>query len=228
MRLHFEQAVYGSFSFWNRGYGVLARSERCRNEWLVELRSICQRYGEPPGFSTGSGGLFALPMKSGPWLIAGVHSQGCDDLGRPGALAFHALFVGAWYYRLAGGDPFAFEHELRGDWCEQDQHQPLPRGQLSYRLTRTRPKTEDQSPQVASIVTALTQGRRVVVQSSAPIDALARDVWSRLPGRVRNRASVATWAFDTANGFDLVALPRLSGSELDRSDVMLALEPAGR
>jgi hypothetical protein len=68
----------------------------------------------------------------------------------------------------------------------------------------------------------------VVVQSSAPIDALARDVWSRLPGRVRNRASVATWAFDTANGFDLVALPRLNGSELDRSDVMLALEPAGR
>ena len=68
----------------------------------------------------------------------------------------------------------------------------------------------------------------MVVQSSAPIDALARDVWSRLPGRVRMRASVATWAFDTANDFDLVALPRLNGIVLDTSDMMLALEPAGR
>jgi hypothetical protein len=84
------------------------------------------------------------------------------------------------------------------------------------------------SPQVASIVTALTQRRRVVVQSSTPIDALARNVWSTLPGRVRMRKSIATWAFDTANDFDLVALPKLNGIVFDTSDMMLALEPAGR
>ena len=48
MTLHFEQAVYGSFPFWNRGYGVLAHSAGCRPEWLAELRHVCQRYGEPP------------------------------------------------------------------------------------------------------------------------------------------------------------------------------------
>jgi len=223
MRIPFEQAVYGSFTFWNRGYGVLAHSAGCRPEWLAELRNVCQRYGEPPTAATRSGGFFALPLASGPWLIAGVHSHGCDDLGRPGAMAFHALFVGRWAYRLAGSDPFAFEHEIRGDWCESDQHRALPRGHLSCRLTgRPLPSAGD-NPHAASIVTALIQRRRVLVQSSTPIGALARDVWGRLPGRVRLRASVATWAFDTGNNFDLVALPKLRGIALDTSDVMFGV-----
>jgi hypothetical protein len=228
MTLHFEQAVYGSFPFWNRGYGVLTHSEGCRPEWLAELRNVCQRYGEPPTAAAQSGSLFALPLPSGPWLIAGVHSQGCDDLGRPGALAFHALFVGRWAYRWAGGDPFAFDQHIRGDWSAKDEHRPLPRGQLSCRLTRPREATAGPSAQTAAIVAALTQRRRVVVQSRTPIDALARDVWRRLPGRVRMRASVATWAFDTANDFDLIALPKLTGIVFDTSDVMLALQPASR
>jgi hypothetical protein len=41
------------------------------------------------------------------------------------------------------------------------------------------------------------------------------------------RTSIATWAFDTANDFDLVALPKLTGIVLDTSDMMVALEPAG-
>jgi hypothetical protein len=221
MRISFEQAVYGSFAFWNRGYGVLAHSAGCRPEWLAELRDVCQRYGEPPTGAAASGGFFALPLKSGPWLIAGVRCHGCDDLGRPGALAFHALFVGKWAYRLAGSDPFAFEKKIRGDWCEQDQHRPLPRGQLSFSLTRRRRPTAGESPQMASIVMALIERRRVLVQSSTPIGALAHDVWGRLPGRVRMRASVATWAFDTGNDFDLAALPKLRGIALDTSDVML-------
>ena len=41
------------------------------------------------------------------------------------------------------------------------------------------------------------------------------------------RSSVATWAFDTGNNFDLVALPKLTGVALENSDMLLALEPAG-
>ena len=211
MTIWFEQAVYGSFAFWNRGYGVLAHSEGCRPEWLAELRSVCKRYGEPPTGAAASGGFFALPLKSGPWLIAGVHSHGCDDLGRPGALAFHALFVSRWAYWLAGSNPFAFELKIRGDWSEHDQHRPLPRGQLTFSLARRPGPIAGESPQVGSIVKALIDRRRVLVQSSAPIPTLARDAWERLPGRVRMRASVATWAFDTGNNFDLVALPKLKG-----------------
>jgi hypothetical protein len=220
MRIPFEQAVYGSFAFWNRGYGVLTHSAGCRPEWLRELRTVCQRYGEPPT-GAAAAGFFALPLKCGPWLIAGVRSLGCDDLGRPGALAFHALFVGRWAFRLAGSNPFAFEHQIRGDWCEHDQHRALPRGQVRGRLFGRTGPTAGESPQAATIVTALIAKRRVLVQSSAPIGALAREVWSRLPGRVRMGTSVATWAFDTGNDFDLVALPKLNGIAVDATDLML-------
>ena len=60
------------------------------------------------------------------------------------------------------------------------------------------------------------------MQSAGPIDALARDVWRALPFRVRLRASVATWAFDNANRFDLVALPKLAGLAREPSDLILA------
>jgi hypothetical protein len=229
MTIHFEQAVYGSFAFWDRGYGVLTHTEGCRPEWLAELRHVCQRYGEPTLGALEPGGFFALPLRSGPWLVARASSQGCDDRGRPGALAFHALFISRWAYRWAGGNPFVFAQEIRNDWKVEDQNQPLPRGQLSGSFFNWRPR---QLPHVSapaeSIATALIEGRRVVVQSMAPIDALARDVWSRLPGRVRLRSSVATLAFDNANDFNLIALPRLNGIVLDTRDMMLALEPAGR
>ena len=79
----------------------------------------------------------------------------------------------------------------------------------------------------AAIVAALVQGRRVAVQSAEPIDALARAVWQVLPMRVRLRATVATWAFDNANRFDLVALPKLAGITREASDVILVREDAG-
>ena len=75
---------------------------------------------------------------------------------------------------------------------------------------------------------ALTQGRRVVVQSTEPIDRLARSAWRALPRFVRRRATVATWAFDNANQFDLVGLPKLAGVALNPSDLIFALENAGR
>jgi hypothetical protein len=65
------------------------------------------------------------------------------------------------------------------------------------------------------------------VQSAGPIDAMARAVWRALPFRVRRRASVATWAFDNANRFDLVALPKLAGVAREPSDLVLAMSPDG-
>jgi len=91
--IRYEQAVYGSFPFWDRGYAILAQSPGCRPEWVAELRAACQRFGDRPAGVSTVGGLFALRMSSGPWMIVGVGSPGSDDRGRPGALAFHALFV---------------------------------------------------------------------------------------------------------------------------------------
>jgi len=233
VQVRFEQAVYGSFPFWHRGYGVLARSAGCRPEWLAELRTVCQRYGEPLAGTPQADGLFALPLKSGPWMIVGVHPLGCDDRDRPGALAFHALFVARWAYRWAGADPFAFASVLRRDWGPADQDRGLPAGCWTIRRANRRsspsnPAMDTGQERLALIVTALTQRRRVVVQSNEPIDDLARSVWAALPRHVRARATAATWAFDNANHFDLIALPKLARVPLDASDLILALEHAGR
>jgi hypothetical protein len=232
LQVRFEQAVYGSFSFWNRGYSVLARSAGCRPEWLAELRSVCQRYGEPPAGAPEADGLFALPLASGPWMIAGVYPQGYDDQDRPGALAFHALFVGRWAYRWTGADPFAMAGALRREWDPADQDRILPRGcwpirRVDRSTPLSNPTTADADERLSPIVAALTRRRRVLVQSNEPIDGLARGVWRALPSRVRRRTSFATWAFDNANHFDLVALPKLAGVAKGSSDLILALEHAG-
>jgi hypothetical protein len=228
--IRFEQAVYGSFPFWRRGYSVLTQSVGCRPEWLAELRTVCQRYGEPPTGAMEADSLFALRLKCGPWLIVGVHPQGCDDQDRPGALAFHALFVGHWAYRWAGADPFGFAGALHRDWGPADQDRSLPAGTWTVggtKATSSPNPVADDDPRLAPVVRALTHGRRVVVQSSEPIGDLARNVWSFLPGAVRRRTTVATWAFDNDNHFDLVAMPKLAGVALDASDLILGLELAG-
>jgi hypothetical protein len=229
--VRFEQAVYGSFSYWNRGYGILARSADCRPEWLAALKAACQRFGERPAGVTDADALFAKRIERGPWMIVGVFPQGCDDAGRPGALAFHALFVGPWTYARTGADPFVFTDLLRRDWGREDQDATLPPGRATVRRAGYRASTDPAGPVLderrEAIIDAMTHGRRVAVQSAGPIDDLARDVWRALPFRVRLRASVATWAFDNANRFDLVGLPKLAGVAREPSDLILASQAGG-
>lgn len=225
--VRYEQAVYGSFAFCRRGYGLLARSAGCRPEWLAALKTGCQRYGEPPAGVVEAPALFARRINGGPWTIVGVFPQGCDDAGRPGALAFHALFVGRWTYARAGADPFAFGGLIRGDWDATDLDATLPPGRATIRRAPFRrtigpiasPEYDGES--FREIVAAIARDRRVVIQSDEPIDRMAGDVWRALPFHVRLRASVATWAFDNANGFDLAALPRLGYAAREAADLIL-------
>jgi hypothetical protein len=160
----------------------------------------------------------------------GVFPQGRDDQDRPGALAFHALFVSPWTYWRAGADPFAFADALRRDWTPADLDATLPSGCLSIPRMGSRPRapgpatTDDE--RLIPIIAALRQKRRVVIQATQPIDTLARCVWRALPLRVRLRAAVATWAFDNANRFNLVALPKLTGVAHHASDLILVPDDA--
>lgn len=215
VRVRFEQAVYGSFAFWDRGYALLAHSPGCRPEWLAGFLIACQRYGEPRGGAAEAPGLFALRLERGPWIVVGVSPQGHDDRGRPGALAFHALFVSARDYRKAGHVPFGLSGALRGDWTAETR--TLPPGTWPVEVPGTPEAPHD--PRALRIAAALAHGGRVALEEAGPIDALAREVWHALPDRARRRATVATWAFGNGNRFDLVALPRLAGVELDPSYV---------
>ncbi|MEO6809377.1 MAG: hypothetical protein ABI353_09735 [Isosphaeraceae bacterium] len=215
-QVRYEQAVYGSFPFWDRGYAVLAQSPGCRTEWLEELQRVCQRFGERPRGVAEPAGLFALRLKSGPWIIVGVGSPGADDRGRPDALAFHALFLGPRAARQVLWDPFALETALRRDWGP-DTHS-LPAGAWPVACSTAKP-----DDRAAPIAAALSRGRRVALEADQPIDDLARAVWQLLTPRVRRRTSVATWAFGNGNRFDLVALPKLAGVAFDASYIDAAL-----
>jgi hypothetical protein len=226
-KIPFEQAVFGTFPFWHRGYAVLARSAGCRHAWLDALRLASQRFGEPPPGVVVHDCLFAFPLPHGPWMIVGVFPQGCDDQGRPGALAFHGLFVGRWYYFQAGCSPFPFSDALRGDWNENDQDVCLPTGTLVLKSRRSSPgeATSDGQELIQSIVEAMKRGQRVVYHSSQPIDVLARRVWKELPGRVRRKASVATWVYRNENHFDLLGVPRTHRLDHNGSGLVLGTEP---
>ena len=80
MPIRYEQAVYGSFPFWDRGYAVLAKSAGCRSEWLDALRLAGQRYGEPPTGVAEHPGLFVLALRHGIWMVVGAFP---DRVRRP-------------------------------------------------------------------------------------------------------------------------------------------------
>ncbi len=210
----FEQAVYGSFPFWDKGYGVLSASPGFGADWLGEFRGLCQRFGERPGQVAPSRvrGLFATRLTGGrrPWLVVGAGSPGSDDHGRPGALAFHALLIRPGDYRRTRYDPFALAPSLRNDWSALVRELPADVLTIDRRLAALAALALALEPdsQADAAAQSLARGQRVVLESPEPIDLLARRVWARLPLRVRRRVSVATWAFGDGNRFDLVALPR--------------------
>jgi len=219
--VRFEQAVYGSFPFWDRGYAVLAASPGCRPEWLAEFRLACQNLGERPAGLADAPGLFALRLPCGVWAVAGVRPQGLDDRGRPGALAFHGLFLTPGEYRRAGNDPFALAGALRSDWSAAT----TTLGPGAWAVGPVREPVAPADPRAGRVAEALIRRRRVALEAPGPIDDLARAVWRALPVKARARASVATWAFANGNRFDLLAVPRLKGVALDPSYLDLAADP---
>ncbi|WP_337176804.1 hypothetical protein [Paludisphaera sp.] len=216
----YEQAVYGSFPFWSRGYALLAASAGCPPAWRDAMKRACARFGERPAGVESFRSVFALPIDRSAWMVVRVDSLGRDDQGRPGALAFHALFVSPWSYRRAGACPLAFAPAFRRDWTAADQDATLPPGRLKPVPLGRAPDGPDDE-RVGPIVESLSRSRRVVVQAAEPADALMRSVWRRLPGRVRRRTRAASWAFGNANEFDFIPVPRLAALTLDGSELII-------
>lgn len=214
----YEQAVYGSFAFWDRGYALLGKSEGCRDVWAAAFVRACQRFGEPSAGVAEPGELFVLRLAGGDWLLVSPRLQGRDDHGRPRALSFHGLFVRDADYRRLRGLPWALSPAFRDLWTASDTRLPVG----SLRVDRPRPPREGAGGAAPEIAELIRRGRTVAIESPVPITDLATRVWWQLPPRFRRRKSLACWAFSNDNHFDLLGAPRLHGLDLPPSAVCLS------
>lgn len=216
----FEQAVYGSFPFWHRGYDLLGRSPGCKAEWISAMKETCQRLGERPRGAAPPSGLVSRWLADGIWMVVHPFSPGSDDVGRPDAVAFHAVFLDPGASRRVDYLPDRLSPAFREEFGADDG--ALEPGSIT--IPRPGPDEDPADPRADPIVEAILHGRRALVESDGPIDRLAGQVWARLPSRHRRRRSLATWAFADAGLFDLIGMPRLTG--FDPSDRRLLLLPA--
>ena len=198
-RIVCEQAVYGSFPFWDKGYGILAKSGGCRQEWFSDLIHLCQSLGQPPSDATPTVAslVFAHRLPSGPWLVGLGSSQGCDDRGRPGAWAFHALFISGDDYRRCGGSPFVFEAYFKKTFEADCQLDTLVAELVSPDVDL--PEADSQKRKW------LRQGRRLRLLTQQSADREISQFWHNLPVNQRSRHSITTWAFRTDTDFDFAA-----------------------
>lgn len=201
IRIVCEQAVYGSFPFWDKGYAILAQSGGCRSEWLSDLIHLCQSLGQPPSEAAPAVAsfVFAHKLPSGPWVVGQASAQGCDDRGRPGAWAFHALFLSARDYRQCGGTPFVFLPLLRTTFDREIQLDTL-----SATIAPALPTHESIDMQKQKW---LVRGRKIRILAEQSIDVPLSRFWHGLPASKRARLSITSWAFRTDCDFDVAALP---------------------
>jgi len=199
LTIHAEQAVYGSFPFWSKGYGLLASSPECRAEWVREFETICQEFGEPTSGASGEGALLCKRLRRGPWLVMRVACQGDDDRGRPGALAFHGIFIPAAEFAKIAYDPFLISHAFQSNWSEA-----LSLNALTINADQSQGCSQEW-PLAAELL-----GRSVVIESATPIDDVAKAVWRALKPRERRINSFATLTFRAPLRFSLSAVPRIA------------------
>lgn len=192
-----EQAVYGSFPFWNKGYDVLATSADCRSEWVAEFARICRSLGQPPSDVAPlvSRLLFAQKLPSGPWVIALGSVQGCDDRGRPGAWAFHGLFLSGRDYRKAGASPFPFRTHLH------DSFSASTRMDSARLAVDPEPAPDRETPIDPAKIRWLRRGRKLRRLSDRETMESAQNFWRACPIDIRRKRSLTTWAFRPGSDF---------------------------
>ena len=213
-----EQAVYGTFAFSNRGYHLLGHSEGCRPTWRSALIATCQRLGERPRNASPFGGLFTQWLDDGTWMVVRPSSRPADDRGRPDAASFHGLFLGKSQTRRVRARPDRLRSGFRADWGPQD----VTLAPLTIRPEPPEPSVViPEGWPVEAAVEAIGAGKRVIVEAEGPIDGPARLVWERLSKKQRYRHTLATWVFADSGVFDFLAMPKLTGVDLDDPGLLL-------
>jgi len=191
-----EQAVYGSFPFRDQGYEILTASPGCRQEWLTTFARYCRDLGQPPSDVSPRIDrlLFARKVPSGPWVVALGSAQGCDDRGRPGAWAFHGLFLSGRDFRKLGLSPFPLIPFLLDKF---DAGMGLTRECLSPILPSEDPPVFTNS----SMIRWVSRGNRLRRVSDADTFASTDAFWNSLGPRAKRKRSMTTWAFRSDTPF---------------------------
>lgn len=191
-----EQAVYGSFPFRDQGYDILTATAGCKPEWIEAFARYCRELGQPPSEVAPLVDhlLFARKIPSGPWVVALGSAQGCDDRGRPGAWAFHCIFLSNRDYGSIGATPFALRPLLT------DRFYPgmiLDSGPADVvRSTEPSEITEDPAK-----IRWISRGRKLRYVSSQDTFAVTERFWHSLGIGTRKRRSLTTWSFRSDTPF---------------------------
>lgn len=200
-----EQAIYGSFPFWDKGYALLAASPGCQPGWIDAFIKLCRSLGQPPGEASPDidSLLFTAPVAPGRWVIALGSAQGCDDRGRPGAWAFHALFLSHADYRRAGAWPQNFERYFKKTF-----HSGITLNQVSIEInTHITTSLHENSLVINSAITnEIRHQKKVRIIHETPTIQRFSEFLSRLPEKTRLRRSMTTMSFRHNTDFDIAAI----------------------
>src|SRR5207249_371584 len=114
-----EQAIVAGEG--SSGNSLLARSAGFREEWVPEAQRLCTGFGQRPAETPCPSAVFARPLEPGHVAVVRVADQGCDDAGRPLALAFHLLVLPRNFYQDLGGDPFLISEQFPPSWLARQE-----------------------------------------------------------------------------------------------------------
>jgi hypothetical protein len=178
----------------------LARSDDFDETWQSEVERIVAGFGLPAGESLPEC-LFVVPFARRRVAVVTVSGR-----------RFRFVILSRALYE-AIPDPFAiverfpFGPELANSlptlaWPEE----PLPR--------RTAAQLDSifklgDGPLLLGACQTLVDSGRIVLKRDAPDSAFCRDLWNLLPDSIRRQTWLATFAYSTDLGFNLVAMPSI-------------------
>ncbi|HLJ92266.1 MAG TPA: hypothetical protein VKU02_03645 [Gemmataceae bacterium] len=208
-----EQALYGFQP--GRGYRLLARSPGFLDEWLAPAEHLCVGFGERPPGVVCPASVFAQPFGKRQVTVVQVADQGVDRSGQPNGLAFRLLLLARSDYDRLGGDPFVIADRFPPPWTVRQELPGLSwPGDLPGRRTVEQIQNvlqrPEHGPNLLGGAQILTDGGRLVFESSRSDTELIRDLWTLLPTSARCELWPASFAFGNVLGFHALVVPDAS------------------